>query len=185
MTPFMLIDASRISSPSVPCFGWLKANPGCQVPRPLLSAVHSLDSLQEAPTLLSPMEGMQVPPPQVCQGPEVLFMESPEFVLARLWVASTSSQPSLQRLAAGRDGQRGVCCQQSSGQHKVAGSTRWRAAREAWQLHRERKAIRGRKSSGISPRLSWQSPAWALLPTGPHWTPKEDLWGDSGHQVLN
>lgn len=141
MTPFMLIDASRISSPSVPCFGWLKANPGCQVPQPLLSAVHSLDSLQEAPTLLSPVEGMQVPPPQVCQGPEVLFMESPEFVLARLWVTSTSSQPSLQRLAAGRDGQRGVCCQQSSGQHKVAGSKGSLAAPQGEEGHQRQEEL--------------------------------------------
>lgn len=82
MTPFMLTDASRISSPFVTCFGWLKANPGRQVPRPLLGGVHYLDSLQEPPTLLTPPEGMRVPPLQVCQGSGALFMESPEFVLA-------------------------------------------------------------------------------------------------------
>lgn len=80
-------------------------------------------------------------PPQVCQGPGVLFMESPEFVLARLWVTSTHKHPPLQRLAAGRNGQRGVCCQQCCGQHKV-GSKGSLAAVQGEESHQMQEKLR-------------------------------------------
>lgn len=100
---------------------------------------------------------MWVSPPQVCQGPGVLFRKSPEFVLARLWVTSTSNQPSLQRLAAGRDGQR---C--------LLPAVQW-AAQGGQQ---------GKPGSSAGRELRHFSQAFlAELPTGPHWSPNQDLWG--------
>lgn len=134
------------------------------------------------------MEVAWVPRPQVWQCPGILLMGSPGFILAGLWVTSTSAQASLQtpqegpaRWVRGRPGrQRGVCCPavplEKAAYAEPSGSAGQRAAREAWQLPRERRAAgacAGRKSSGTSPRLSWHSLALDLLPTGPHRTPRK------------
>lgn len=112
-------------------------------------------------------------PPQVCQGPGVLFMESPEFVLARLWVSSTNNQPPLQRMTAGRDGQRSVCCQQCSGQQKV-GSKGSLAALQGEKGHQMQEELR-HFSQAFLAELSI-----ALPPTGPHWSPYRICWGTVG-----
>lgn len=57
-------------------------------------------------------------------------------------MTSTCSQPSLQRLAAGRDGQKGVCCQQCSGQHKVVGSNGSLAALQGEEGHQMQEELR-------------------------------------------
>lgn len=118
--------------------------------------------------------------PQVCQGPGVLFTESPEFVLARLWVTSTCSQPSLQRLAAGRDGQKGVCCQQRSRQHKVVGSKGSLAALQGEEGHQMQEELRhfsqaflAESSMGPAPHRSLLNPKGGSA--GGQWAPSAEL----------
>ena len=184
----MLIDASRISSPSVPCSERLKANPGCQAPRPLLCGVHGLDPRREPPALPVPVEEPRVPSPWVWQCLGVSLMESPGFVLARLWVTSTSAWGSLRRpregparwvqgCPGGTEGRAERCSVPgSAGQWGKPGSS---LGEEGCRWLRRREEL-GHLSQGLRAQ-----PSTGPVTRGSPSDPREGLCGDSGHQVLS
>lgn len=174
MTLFMLIDASRISSPAVRCCGWLKAYPGRRVPQPLLCGVPGMNSHWEPCSPSTHGGGTRASTPGLAMPPGFCWWGALSlFWTGSVWAVPVPEQPSGDpgrdppggfgaAPVAGSDGQGAFAAWQCGGQRGQPGSSpgeegwRWLCRQE--ELRHFSQAVLAQPSTGCTAHGSPSGP---------------------------